>query len=254
MMKYQSDYSKINPSLFDESTRIVKAEKISRIIRDFAQKNPKICTCLEVGCSTGINTNYLSGCIGACIGTDIDMAALQYAHAHSQHMSEFIAGDAMYLPFRNGFFDIIICNHVYEHVPDSQVLMKEIFRCLKIGGFCYFAAGNKFSVMEGHYHLPFLSWLPRPVSNLYLKATKKGTVYYEKHLSYFQLKRLTRQFDVTDYTLKVIREPGRFGADDMIHHGSFIPKIPTLLLKGLFLFIPTYIFILTKKHDKEMKN
>ena len=32
-------------------------------------------------------------------------------------------------------YDVVICNHVLEHVKDANVAMKEIYRVLKNGGF-----------------------------------------------------------------------------------------------------------------------
>ena len=38
------------------------------------------------------------------------------------------------LPFKTNFFDLIICNHVLEHVQNDLKAMKELFRVLKPGG------------------------------------------------------------------------------------------------------------------------
>lgn len=43
-------------------------------------------------------------------------------------------GDALCLPFPDNTFDRIICSEVFEHIPDDQGAMKEIFRVLKPGG------------------------------------------------------------------------------------------------------------------------
>ena len=161
MKDYQLNYSKINKSLYAIDTRRVKAEKILKIIKDFSQKDLSQCRCLEIGCSTGINTNYMSDTFAECIGIDIDDDAVKFGYSNKKSHSYFIIGDAMRLPFRSNEFDVILCNHVYEHVPDSELLMKEVYRVLKRDGFCYFAAGNKFSLVEGHYHLLFLSWIPK---------------------------------------------------------------------------------------------
>lgn len=169
MKDYQLNYSKINKALYDCDTRQIKAEKILKIIKDFSQKDLIQCRCLEIGCSTGINTNFLSGTFRDCIGIDIDENAVKFGYSNKKIHGHFIIGDAMQLPFRSEVFDVILCNHVYEHVPDAETLMKEVYRLLKRDGFCYFAAGNKYSLIEGHYHLPFLSWLPRPLSNVYPK-------------------------------------------------------------------------------------
>ena len=107
----------------------------------------------------------------------------------------------------NNFYDVITCSHIYEHVPDANKLMSEIYRLLKPGGVCFFAAGNRFKVIEGHYRLPFLSFFPKGISNLYLKITGKGNEYYENHLSYKNLKQLVNQFEVIDYTVETIKYP-----------------------------------------------
>jgi ubiquinone/menaquinone biosynthesis C-methylase UbiE len=251
MNTYQTGYSEINPSLFDDRARIIKSRKIYKIIEDFSKIDLKACRCLEVGCATGMNTLYLADFLGECSGVDIDDKAVAYGFLHNKANVHFIIGDAMQLPCGDNIFDIVVCNHVYEHVPDSHSLMEEVYRVLKPGGFCYFAAGNKFSVIEGHYKLPFLSWLPKPVANKYLQIFRRGTIYYENHLSYFQLKQLVKKFIVTDYTLKIVKNPQRFGAEDMIRPDSPLCKIPLFLLRGSLPLIPTYIFILTKPHEKE---
>ena len=42
--------------------------------------------------------------------------------------------DVTDLPFKDSYFDVIICNHVLEHVPDDRRAMGELFRVLKTGG------------------------------------------------------------------------------------------------------------------------
>jgi len=39
------------------------------------------------------------------------------------------------IPFPENQFDVILCNHVLEHVQDDLVAMKEIYRVLKPGGY-----------------------------------------------------------------------------------------------------------------------
>lgn len=38
------------------------------------------------------------------------------------------------IPFEDNHFDLIICNHVLEHVPEDRAAMQELYRVLKKGG------------------------------------------------------------------------------------------------------------------------
>jgi SAM-dependent methyltransferase len=43
--------------------------------------------------------------------------------------------DVQEMPFGDDEFDVVICNHVLEHVPDDRQAIREIYRVLKAGGF-----------------------------------------------------------------------------------------------------------------------
>jgi predicted SAM-dependent methyltransferase len=49
-----------------------------------------------------------------------------------------IKADITKLPFKNNEFDVILCNHVLEHIEDDNKAMKELFRVLKKGGWGIF--------------------------------------------------------------------------------------------------------------------
>ncbi|MHA6279731.1 class I SAM-dependent methyltransferase [Salinimicrobium sp. CAU 1759] len=45
-----------------------------------------------------------------------------------------VKADICNLPFLDNSFDIILCNHVLEHIPDDTQAMKELYRILQPGG------------------------------------------------------------------------------------------------------------------------
>jgi len=45
-----------------------------------------------------------------------------------------VKADICDLPFQENEFDLIICNHVLEHIPDDTKAMQELYRILKPGG------------------------------------------------------------------------------------------------------------------------
>jgi SAM-dependent methyltransferase len=50
---------------------------------------------------------------------------------YAPHVQEM---DLLDLHFPDGSFDLVICNHVLEHIPDDLAAMCEVFRVLKPGG------------------------------------------------------------------------------------------------------------------------
>ncbi len=49
-----------------------------------------------------------------------------------------IRADITDLPFEDEIFDVILCNHVLEHVPDDKKAMQELYRVMQKGGFGIF--------------------------------------------------------------------------------------------------------------------
>lgn len=45
-----------------------------------------------------------------------------------------VKADICNLPFKDNSYDIILCNHVLEHIPDDTKAMQELYRVLKVGG------------------------------------------------------------------------------------------------------------------------
>ena len=45
-----------------------------------------------------------------------------------------VKADICNLPFKDNEYDVILCNHVLEHIPDDTKAMQELYRVLKPGG------------------------------------------------------------------------------------------------------------------------
>ena len=127
---------------------------------------------------------------------DIDGEAV--AHARREQAGpnlEFEVMDALSTSFPDASFDVVVCNQMYEHVPDPRRMMGEILRLLVPGGICYFAALNRLNVIEPHYgRVPFLSYLPKPLAHRYLQLLGRGGHYYETLYTYWGLNALCSDF------------------------------------------------------------
>lgn len=56
-----------------------------------------------------------------------------------------VKADICNLPFKDNEFDIVLCNHVLEHIPDDTKAMQELYRIMKPGGYGIFQIPQELS-------------------------------------------------------------------------------------------------------------
>lgn len=247
---YQFDFSAQNSAMFDVEGRTRKAETMVRVLADFLGDRLGTASLLNVGGSAGIIDNHLAQHVGRVTGIDIDADAIRFAaERHDRPNLEFRVGDAMALEFPDARFDIVVCSQVYEHVPDAARMMREIFRVLKPGGVCYFAAGNRLMWNEPHYNLPLLSVLPRALAHRYVRWSGRADHYHELHFTYWGLRRLVAGFRLHDYTRRMAQDPVAFGVDYMIPAAGPKHALVNLVATFAFWLMPGYIWLLEKPAD-----
>ncbi|MEM8561269.1 MAG: class I SAM-dependent methyltransferase [Pseudomonadota bacterium] len=244
---YQHNYSDLKPYVFDAQERQKKALTIVEVCKDFLEaEDLSGLSLLDVGSSSGIIDNTLASYFGQVHGIDIDEPAMNHAKAtFKKDNLSFALGDAMKLSQANDSVDVVVCSHVYEHVPDAEIMFSEIYRVLKPEGFCYFSGNNRVMIIEPHYRLPFLSLLPRPLAHLYMRITNKGEFYHEKHVSYRALLRLCSAFEIVDYSSRIIADPDRFGVSYMLKKNSLKWSIANFIAR-YFKWATPHIWILQK--------
>lgn len=240
LKRYQKGYAAGRPQMYDEKSRIQRAKRTVNTLESYFGKNKLAnLNVLDVGASTGIIDNYLAKYFKRLTGIDIDKEAIEFAKKNFEAKNlKFKVNDAMNLSFRLNTFDIVICTHVYEHVPSPKKLFEEIYRILKPKGVCYLAAQNKLWPIEAHHNLPFLSYLPKKLADMYIKIVGKKE-YYEHPLTYWQLRALVKKFKVRDNTAEIIRNPKKFGYKIPAFAWFFAPLATYLS--------PTFFWILMKK-------
>jgi 2-polyprenyl-3-methyl-5-hydroxy-6-metoxy-1,4-benzoquinol methylase len=245
---YQTNYSDLYAHRTGyENSRNVKAHKTLEVIRAYTQVSLNRLDALEIGCHKGAISRVLAPFFKSYHAVDIDRKAVE--KAREQFLPENLTykqENAEALSFPDAVFDVVICSHVYEHLPFPGHMIDETYRVLRADGFCYFAAGNKLQIIEPHYRLPLLSWLPKKLTHKYLQLVKKGNFYYENLYNFQDLKKLVRPFSIVDYTLKILKEPRKFAAEDMVREHSVKQKLAIEIYKNLRGMFPTYIWILRK--------
>jgi ubiquinone/menaquinone biosynthesis C-methylase UbiE len=95
---------------------------------------------LDVACGTGIVARQaapLAGAEGQVVGLDMNPAMLGVARAVPAPAGATISwqeGNAMALPFPDGVFDLVLCQHGLQFFPDRAMAVREMRRVLKPGG------------------------------------------------------------------------------------------------------------------------
>jgi len=76
------------------------------------------------------------------------MKNLEYVTADLESHLADLKFDLHNIPLDNNSFDAIICNHVMEHVENDRVVMRELFRVMKPGGWGIFLIPLYFPLPE----------------------------------------------------------------------------------------------------------
>ncbi len=94
---------------------------------------------LDLGCGTGEIAARLAEMFpeASIVGIDLEEPHLERARTRcAPHGARvrFQHGDALALPFDDGQFDLVVCRHLLQAVPDAERVLSEIRRVLRPGG------------------------------------------------------------------------------------------------------------------------
>lgn len=240
----QRAYSELMSKMLDEESRTSKARKLLSVVLHFlGRQDLEGLRVGDVGCSAGFIAAALADAGGRTVGFDIDEPGITRAAASFGRDVQFVLAEGDRLPLADGSLDVIVFNHIYEHVVDPAAVVQELHRVLADDGVIYLGLANRLGVIEPHHRLPFLSYLPPRLADRYVRATGRGDHYYERLRTRPALRRLLRDFTLWDYTYSIIREPSRFASEDIVP--ARLSAVPSELVR-LVPVVPTFVWIGTK--------
>jgi len=109
---------------------------------------------LDLGCGTGEITRRLAQRHphASLVGVDILEGNLAIARRDSAELAdrvEYRQGDAFALDFPDASFDLVVCRHMSQAVPDFPLVLAEITRVLRPGGWLHLLSED-----YGMLHMP----------------------------------------------------------------------------------------------------
>ena len=117
----------------------ILAEWLKRITKTHSIK-----TILDIGSGLGFNLPTLSHFCSQVWSTDISPAALQEAKKEHPNLKNihYLVCDAQKIKFPNGYFDLVVCTEVLEHIQNQEKVIRGIVRILKPNGFLIISTPN----------------------------------------------------------------------------------------------------------------
>ncbi|WP_047544633.1 class I SAM-dependent methyltransferase [Psychroserpens sp. Hel_I_66] len=112
-----------------------------------------------------------------------------------------VKADICNLPFKDNSYDIILCNHVLEHIPDDTKAMQELYRVMKPGGYGVFQIPQELSRAVTFQDNSITDQKERArIFGQYDHVRVYGRDYFDK------LRSIGFKVDEVDYTAKLSEE------------------------------------------------
>ncbi len=228
-------------AVLDLASRHLKAVKIERLLNLASRKQPV--KLLEIGTGSGGIAHYFATRSAInCQVTAVDIIDQRQVHEGF----DFRQVRDTQLPFPDKHFDVVLTNHVIEHVGDGQAQknhLHEIHRVMSPEGVAYLAVPNRWMLVEPHYRLAFLSWLPQSLRTPYLRLMRRGRYYDCNPFTLGALERLLQEsgFKYRNLGRQALRETLVIEGDKG-RLAKMIANLPDRALDHLAPVIPTLIY------------
>lgn len=134
---------------------------------------------------------------------DLDPGQARY-QAHPELVQK---ADIAAIPYPEDFFDIILCNHVLEHVENDRKAMQELYRVMRFGGW-------------GVFQVPLDKTREHTLEEESIQSPEDREKYYGQvdHLRLYG-KDYPGRLEEAGFTVRIVRFPARFSEEEIHKYG-----------------------------------
>jgi ubiquinone/menaquinone biosynthesis C-methylase UbiE len=227
-----------------QQDRDTKAHAIAQTLRHHMSLPLDQVDCADIGCGSGGIAFHLAPLVRSIVGVDPESWQRWKDFEDQRKNLHFLQESVERLSIPDASIDVVICNQVYEHVPDPRRLIREIHRVLKPGGYCYFAGPNLLFPIEPHIFWPFVHWLPRPFAQRLIRVTGSAAVLDAYSTHYWRLRNWLAPFRTQNAVPYIIQHPLEFRRTHWMYRALGV--LPAWILHALTPFSPGFVFVLRK--------
>jgi len=231
----------------DAESRRRKAEKIRAILE---RERPLAgASLLEIGVGSGV----IASSFRDVVGPEGEVHGVDVRDSRLVRDFPFELVEGTRLPFPDRSFDVVLSNHVVEHVgsrDDQLDHLREVARVLSADGIAYLATPSRWTLVEPHFHLPLLSWVPRAARSPYVRLARRGPAYDCELLSRSELLALAAAagLDASERTLEAMRLMGTIESRALARR---MAAAPGAVHRALLPLVPTLIFVLRRRPEAD---
>ena len=156
-------------------------------------KFPDNAICLDAACGIGNNIETLLKYFQMVIAFDKSAEAIEFAKElygkYESATASFATGSLESIPYADNFFYCVVCTEALEHVSDYDVVIREVFRVTKSGGYVILSFQNHFNLSA----IPKFLFEKVYKKNWDVWGTHRHEGGYETYLTCFQVKKSIRK-------------------------------------------------------------
>lgn len=236
-------------AVLDLPSRRWKGLKIARLL---GVEQPKArLRLLEIGAGSGGISHWFGTHASGCFDVDavdvVDSRLVRDGFRYQQ-----VIGTS--LPFPDGSFDLVLSNHVIEHVGEPRAQLehlREMKRVLAPGGRAYLAVPNRWMLVEPHFRVAFLSWWPEGFRSTWLRWWGRGEHYDCRPLTRGAALALFEAagFRARQHCADAMRHTFEIERPRSPAYKFFLAWLPDRAIDALAAIFPTLIFTLEQRRD-----